>query len=157
MGHLLLPSLSNTLHRKNTGQCPPHLDVRKFSQCYSHVYLLSDTGNNHQAFISKTLLAFPIRFCDKVTTWVTSEAIFSIGPMGYWANHRGCSYVPRTWMNALSLSHLPSVEQEICTSECGIKGPWKKTFLSLLLTNKSHGPRRVPRPDWALCKYLFST
>lgn len=69
MGHHLPPSFSYILHRKNTGRCPLYLDARKFNQCNWHVYFSTDTGNNYQAFISKTLLAFPIRFCDKVTSW----------------------------------------------------------------------------------------
>ena len=65
MGHHLPPTHANILYRKNTGQCPIYLEVRKFDQCHRPMYLSSDTDNNH---ISKTELTLSIRFCDKVTT-----------------------------------------------------------------------------------------
>lgn len=148
MGHHLPQTYTNILHRKNTGRSRFYLEVRKFDQCHWPVYLSSDTHNNYQAFISKTLLALSFRFCDKVTNRVTSEEIFYLGLFSHqWGHEQVTFNVPmyHALINTLSLSPPHSMEQEICKSECGIEVPWRKRFFPVLLPNESHGPRRVPR------------
>lgn len=97
MGHHLPSIHANILHRKNTGQCPICLEVRKLHQCRRPMDLPSDTDNNH---ISKTQLTLSIRFCDKVTTlchrWGNTLTRALLAPVGSWASATECSYVPCT-------------------------------------------------------------
>ena len=150
MGHHLPPTHANILYRKNTGQCPIYLEVRKFDQCHRPMYLSSDTDNNH---ISKTELTLSIRFCDKVTTschqWgnILTRALHA--PVGSWAPNVSMFHAHRS--NPVP-SLLHAMRQEICKSECGVEAPWRRRILPVLLPSESHGPRTVISTYYALNK-----
>ena len=130
-----LPPISTYIrHRRNIGQCPLCLEVRKCGQCYSKTCVSTHTQIITQGPESKILFASPIELCGKVMHGSSGTTVQKGLSVLQWGGQQQSLNAPEYHV----LCSTPSPKSVILKdlpSESGTEAPREPRFLSDLDTS----------------------